>query len=419
MRQLLPLRPLLLAALLLCGRPIASRAQGATPGDSLAIVIGRRAMVHSAILGEDRPLLIHTPATYGLSRRVRYPVLYLLDGEVLFEPVTAMTDFLARNGRAPEMIVVAIPNTRDRTHDLTPPTDTGVIKFAINASGDTVSQRFPTAGGAAKFRAFLTTELRPWVDSTYHTAPYRILVGHSFGGLFALDALQAEPRAFNAYVAISPSLWWDHEQFEKRVEAALARAPLGGLALYMTTGEREPADAMIAPARRLAARLATRTDGFRSWYRVMPAETHNTNPMRTTYDALERIFDGWEASEAARNAALLRGDLTGLETHHAAITKKFGIASPLLPDEVNSMAYFNLGEKRVDAAVRLFRRNIELHPDYANGWDSLADGLEAQGKLAEAIAAQEKAVEIGERMKDPNVAGYREHLERLRKSAKR
>ena len=58
-------------------------------------------------------------------------------------------------------------------------------------------------------------------------------------------------------------------------------------------------------------------------------------------------------------------------------------------------------------------------PDYANGWDSLADGLEAQGKLAEAMQAQEKAVQVGEAQQDPLLADFRAHLERLRKAAKR
>src|SRR5205823_1088605 len=138
--------------------------------------------------------------------------------------------------------VIAIPNTRDRTHDLTPPGDTGVARLVVGR--DTLARSSPTAGGAAKLRAFITDELAPWVESRYRTAPYRILVGHSFGGLFAVDALSYAPRSFNAYVAISPTLWWDNGKYVKRVESALARASLAGRTLYMTTGAREPRDAM-------------------------------------------------------------------------------------------------------------------------------------------------------------------------------
>jgi uncharacterized protein len=156
--------------------------------------------------------------------------------------------------------------------------------------------------------------------------------------------------------------------------------------------------------------------GFRAWYRVMPEETHGSVPMRSTYDALERFFEGWETPDSVRMGAFARGEVAPLEAHYEALTRRFGIPMSLSPDEINQMAYFNLQQRNLEVAVRLFRRNTEKTPDYANGWDSLADGLEAQGKLAEAVAAQERAVSVGERVQDPNVAAYRAHLERLRKA---
>jgi tetratricopeptide (TPR) repeat protein len=282
-----------------------------------------------------------------------------------------------------------------------------------------VRQRFPTSGGAAKLRAFITDELAPWVQSQYRTAPYRILVGHSFGGLFAIDALAQSPRAFNAYVAISPSLWWDDGRYVKRVETALAASPLDGRVLYMTTGEREGSD-MIDPARELAAALdARRPAGFRSSFRVMPTETHGSNPLRTEYDALERIFDGWEPADSVSEAGFVRGDVSGLEAHAAELTRRYGFPVTVSLDEVNEMAYYHLRQKHLDVALKLFRHNVERSPDYANGWDSLADGLEADGKLAEALQAQEKAVKLGEAQRDPLVGQFQAHLERLKKGSRR
>lgn len=383
------------------------------------VVIGRQAVIHSKRLGEDRPVLVHLPRSYNAQPTMRYPVLYLLDGDAHFPSVSAMVDFLASNSRAPEMIVVGVPNTRDRTHDLTPAATQRSVRFPVwPGSTDSATQSFPTAGGAPKMRAFLTEELVPWVETGFRTAPYRILVGHSFGGLFALDALAESPRSFNAYVAISPSLWWDQGLYEKRIETALAHAALDGRALYMTTGSREPSE-MIDPARALAAALdSAHVAGFRSWYQVMPSETHNSNPLRTTYDALEHIFAGWEPPDSAI-AGALRGDIAAMEEHYAELTQRFGFPVTLMPDQINVVAYLNLQAKKVDYAVSLFRRNVTDAPQYANGWDSLADGLEAQGKLAEALAAAEKAVSLGTAQKDPQINAYQAHLDRLRKLAPR
>jgi hypothetical protein len=407
-----------LAAVLAAPLPARAQARAQARADTALVSIGVRTSLKSAILGEPRPLLVHLPPSYGSASRASYPVLYLLDGDAHFAAVSAMVDFLARNKRAPEMIVVGIPNTRDRTHDLTPPADTGAMLLTVS-SRDTVRQRFPTAGGAAKLRAFITDELAPWVQAQYRAAPYRILVGHSFGGLFAIDALAQTPRAFNAYVAISPSLWWDNGRYAKRVETTLAAAPLDGRVLYMTTGEREGSD-MIDPARELAATLDARHPvGFRSSFRVMPTETHGSNPLRTEYDALERIFDGWEPADSVSEAGFVHGDVSGLEAHAAELTQRYGFPVTVSPDEVNEMAYYHLQQKHLDVALKLFRHNVERYSDYANGWDSLADGLEADGQLAEALRAQEKAVKLGEAQRDPLVGQFRAHLERLKKGGKR
>ena len=74
--------------------------------------------VKSEVLGEDRRILVRTPQGYEAGKQ-RYPVLYLLDGDAHIAHTSSTVEFLARNGRMSELIVVAIPNT-DRTRDLSP-----------------------------------------------------------------------------------------------------------------------------------------------------------------------------------------------------------------------------------------------------------------------------------------------------------
>ena len=176
-------------AIVLCSFWVTTRvaAQTSTPADSM-MTIGTRHSIHSTILAEDRPYFVYAPP---LTPNSRWPVIIVLDGDAHFHHLTGVTSFLAANGRMPQAYVVAVPNTTDRTHDLTPITR------------DTA---FPTAGGADRMLSFLVDELLPEIDRRYATIPYRVLVGHSFGGLFALNAWLSRPEAFQAYVAISPSL---------------------------------------------------------------------------------------------------------------------------------------------------------------------------------------------------------------------
>ena len=118
------------------------------------ITIGKKINIHSKVLNEKRPLLIGLPDNYDVNDE-SYPVLYLLDGNGHFHHTTGIVKFLADNGRLPQMIVVGMPNTGDRTHDLTPP----IIVSKTN--------NFPTAGGADQLLRFMSEELMPYIEKTY------------------------------------------------------------------------------------------------------------------------------------------------------------------------------------------------------------------------------------------------------------
>src|SRR3954463_2953798 len=89
--------------------------------ESGTISIGTIDSVHSDILNETRKIWIYTPpsADDKTTDKVKYPVLYLLDGDSHFHSVTGLLHQLTMNNNVPPMIVVAILNT-DRTRDLTP-----------------------------------------------------------------------------------------------------------------------------------------------------------------------------------------------------------------------------------------------------------------------------------------------------------
>jgi len=90
----------------------------ANPCAGQPITIGEIVKVPSKVLGEERTLLISTPANYARSSE-RYPVLYLTDGDPNLLHTRGTIDFLVRPGQMPDVILVGIRNT-DRTRDLTP-----------------------------------------------------------------------------------------------------------------------------------------------------------------------------------------------------------------------------------------------------------------------------------------------------------
>jgi len=123
------------------------------------------------------------------------------------------------NGSLSKMIVVGIPS-RDRIHDLTPSND-------LNPSGSSAvplnDSDFITSGGAEKLTLFIRDELIPYIDSTYNTSGFKILAGHSFGGLMASNALLFYPDLFNGYIAADPSIWWNHQEIMKQADTIVKK----------------------------------------------------------------------------------------------------------------------------------------------------------------------------------------------------
>jgi predicted alpha/beta superfamily hydrolase len=152
----------------------------------IPITIGEQLNIDSGILGEQRSVIVGLPESYSASN-TSYPVLYLLDGASHFNYISGVVYFLAANDFIPEMIVVAVNNT-DRNRDLTPPSQAPLDL-----------RNAPTLGGADNFQRYLAEELMPWIETNYRTQSYKVLMGHSFGGLFAIHTLTTRPELFNAY----------------------------------------------------------------------------------------------------------------------------------------------------------------------------------------------------------------------------
>src|SRR4051794_10939598 len=171
--------------------PVFSFCQTPNQNDN-KISVGTRETIHSTILNENRELWVYVPPSAAAGNQSRYPVMYLLDGPSFFYPVTSMAQYLSIVGKMPEMIIVGITNT-DRARDFTP---THSISWS---DGEQDTAALGSSGGGERFIAFIQNELMPHIDSIYKTAPYRMFVGHSLGGLTVINSLINHPALFNSY----------------------------------------------------------------------------------------------------------------------------------------------------------------------------------------------------------------------------
>jgi len=332
---------------------------------------------------------VRVPANYERGSE-RYPVLYMTDGDAHMGHTSATVEFLARNGRIPELIVVGITNT-NRRRDLTP---TGV-------------EAFPGSGGADKFLKFIETELIPEVERRYRTQSYRIFAGHSLGGLNTLHAFFSRPELFNAYIAVSPTMTWDQGLPVKRAEEFFKARKELDRTLFLAMADE--GGEMLAGFNRLKEVIAKSPPRGLVWEAMlMEDEDHGSVVLRSHYFGLRKAFDGWRVPP--ETAA---GGLPAVEAHYQQLSRRVGF--PVLVPELlmNQIGYQLLGAGKTDEAIAAFKTNIERYPKSANVYDSLAEGYEKSGRPELARPNYEKAYQLGRENNDPNVELYKANLDRV------
>lgn len=196
----------------------------------------------SRILGNRRDVLVWLPRGYSRFSRKRHPVLYLQDGQNVFDAATSFAGVewsvdetaqrLVRENAIEPLIIVAIANTGDeRIHEYAP--TAGVIDASAK-------RKKRSKALSRKYAHFLIEELKPYIDKQYRTrreAEFTGLGGSSLGGLLTLSLGLWFPNVFTRLIAMSPSVWWDDEVIVKMVNALDHKLPLK---IWLDTGTNEP-----------------------------------------------------------------------------------------------------------------------------------------------------------------------------------
>jgi uncharacterized protein len=196
----------------------------------------------STSTGTEYAVYVGLPRSYANDAAGSYPVLFLLDGDSYFSETHSRAQALAAAGSMPEAIIVGIgygSGANLRTRDYTPTSMKGITAPDGSASG-----------GAGAFLAFIKDELLPWVEAGYRVSPDRAsrgIMGHSYGGLFALYALFMESDAFGCFIASSPTIaWGDLVSFSYLDEwSASGRSTAVSLFLSRGAGDGFPEDALV------------------------------------------------------------------------------------------------------------------------------------------------------------------------------
>jgi predicted alpha/beta superfamily hydrolase len=206
---------------------------------------------HSHILNNNRDVIVYLPPVYEAHKERRYSVLYLHDGQNLFDGASSFipgqewrvdetAQQLIAAGKVEPLIIVGIYNTgKDRVDEYTPAPD---AKYKIGGKADLYGR-------------MLVEELKPFIDANYRTlsdARHTGLGGSSLGGLVSLYLGLKYPDVFGLLAVVSPSVWWANNYIVKYVEAERKRPPVR---IWLDIGTREGSNAEAAQKTVVDARL--------------------------------------------------------------------------------------------------------------------------------------------------------------------
>lgn len=358
------------------------------------VSFGHRIAFPSEHLGETRDVFIRLPRGYAEEEgpnAARYPVLYLLDGGDYFEPFAGVVQYLTMYDMIPELIVVAVPHG-DRMNELT-------FSPSNEENGN-----WPTSGGAESFQRFLEEELIPAIDESYRTHPFRILAGHSLGGLFAVESMARSPHLFQATIALSPSVYWN--QFEwLRNAATLFDGITSWRHFLFISGEQKDEEETRRLAEFQSLVEAQAPEGFEYHYACYPEENHASVALPALYQDLKQLFAGWSPEGEAWSLGPDK-----VKAHFQGLSDRYGFPVPIPEDYLVGHALHGLQRHEApDEAILLLELCLSLYPNSADAHEGLGEAYEWKGDRDQAEWHYLKALEI-----DPGHELAKKRLEALR-----
>jgi len=378
------------------------------------ITIGNLDSVYSNILHEQRKVWVSMPDTTspdGIFYPQHYPVVYMLDGdEASFATVGVMLRQMGGgigNTGFPQVILIGIPNT-DRNRDLTPTRDMHAPMLDSFSASHT--------GGGENFISFMEKELIPYIDSSYPTAPYRVIIGHSFGGLTAMHILINHTRLFNAYLASDPSMFWSNQQLLKQSKQVLQQDKFTGRSLFLAMANTMPAG-MDTQMAKLDTNFITlhirsimqlghylnnnKNNGLRYVWKYYKDYDHGGVTLPSEYDGLPSLFTFYGFNMPYGeffNPSYKKDTIIG--EHYKRLSKQMGYTvSP--PEQFVSVVCHQLTDmKQFDRAFYFLQMNLNNYPKSAHAYADMGRYYTIKGDEQMAVTYYEQSLTLRD---DPEI----------------
>lgn len=339
------------------------------------IITGTKVRLKSKVLGEDYSILISLPRNYEKDGNTEgYPVLYVLDGSGYLNMVSEAVKILsAKNGNGvrgmPECIVVGV-TSNNRERDMSPKPLDGWLP----PSNPMMDPTTIAWGGADKYLEHIESEVIKYVESTYRTRPYRIIMGHSLAGLLAYHAMITKPQLFQTYLIGDPSVWWNDGKNLRNVMAYWKSHPDFKTNLVLFRGAVPKEAWFPVNIEFLDFMNTSKPAGVNYKYIEIQDDLHTTMVFPGVYFAMRDIFKGY------RYRFHKDANIKEVRQHYDSLSRHFGYTIPVSEELFDVMQSHWVHQGRNDLAIETCNEWIKDYPMSVSAKNTLEGLKAAKGK---------------------------------------
>lgn len=327
--------------------------------------------INSTLLGEERQLKIQLPRNYDDNTEKSYPVILVLDGDYLFEPVAGNVDYFSYWDDIPEAIVIGINQVGKRQAD----TYYNDIQY------------FPSKSGK-NFFDFIGAELFPFINRTYRTANFNVIVGHDLTANFANFYLFKDDPLFQAYVNLSPDL---SPQMAGRLYQALGSTKSQKW-FYLATASNDVKE--LRQSIEFLDHQLTSLENENLHYKFdnFDKPFHYSLVAHAIPNALEKIFDAYKPISLEEYEELKVAEKSPYEylnKKYNTIKNLYGVNLQIRLNDFLAVGKALEFKENWDDLEKLGKLAMEQDPDSMLGSYYLAKSLEETGKTKKAMRIYE------------------------------
>lgn len=372
--------------------------------DHQLLGLGTQHILKSTILNEERPIVISLPNGYKNSS-TNYPVLYVLDGLQNIKHTVGTVELLTESGLIPPLIVVGIESL-DRTKDLTP------SKAGQNVHGGSGNAGIPQSGGAPMFLKFLSEELIPFVELNFRTHPYRILEGHSLGGLFSVYTLVEKPDLFDAFIVEAPALWWNNEEMTEKATAFFKSNQELNKTVYFGIGGGDGWGMRQELIRYVDVVKKNTPKNFKWLHEEVGDEGHMASRLLLNYNGLKFLFSDLKISDDLVNEF----SEENFQNSEQELLDKYGENARRSAEDYFTLVAALVEKENNLGAITVLKRATEAYPMYVGLLTYLAKLYEKTNQKGKAIDTYLRGVEVSKKYKLGQEDDLLHEVARLRKT---